>query len=168
MAFSAAPRERTVQRVFLMRPVVRLTPTADAGFTLAGYLGDCVPAGQTKMTGPRTCGVTFSRPDRRQHLDSSEHAAPPVHATAERAGSHASPPGPPPGIRPVPPVGPVVPAGGGEPSAEPEQKPVAPPQFPRSSKGTNPDPPRRSTARPTRRSTPLRSRLCSHRSTWRC
>jgi serine/threonine protein kinase len=39
---------------------VELHPTADPGFTFMGFLGDCVPLGHTQMTGPRTCGATFS------------------------------------------------------------------------------------------------------------
>jgi len=40
---------------------VELHPTADPGFTFMGFVGDCVPLGHTQMTGPRTCGATFSR-----------------------------------------------------------------------------------------------------------
>ena len=39
---------------------VELHPTADPGFTFMGFLGDCKPLGHTQMTGPRTCGATFS------------------------------------------------------------------------------------------------------------
>jgi hypothetical protein len=38
---------------------IELTPDADAGFTFAGYSGDCAPVGRTIMTMPRTCGATF-------------------------------------------------------------------------------------------------------------
>jgi hypothetical protein len=42
---------------------VDLHPTADEGFTFMGFTGDCVPLGHTQMSGPRTCGATFSRTD---------------------------------------------------------------------------------------------------------
>src|SRR5262245_37662355 len=42
---------------------VELHPTADQGFTFMGFSGDCVPLGHTQMSGPRTCGATFSPPD---------------------------------------------------------------------------------------------------------
>jgi hypothetical protein len=42
---------------------VELHPTADPGFTFMGFVGDCVPLGHTQMTGPRTCGATFSPTD---------------------------------------------------------------------------------------------------------
>ena len=38
---------------------IELIPEADAGFTFAGYLGDCAPGGRTLMTTARTCGATF-------------------------------------------------------------------------------------------------------------
>jgi serine/threonine protein kinase len=38
---------------------IELTPEADAGFTFAGYTGDCAPGGRTVMTVPRTCGANF-------------------------------------------------------------------------------------------------------------
>jgi hypothetical protein len=38
---------------------IELTPQADAGFTFAGYTGDCAPGGRTIMTESRTCGATF-------------------------------------------------------------------------------------------------------------
>ena len=37
----------------------RVDARADAGFTFAGYTGDCAPGGRTIMTAPRTCGATF-------------------------------------------------------------------------------------------------------------
>jgi hypothetical protein len=40
---------------------IELTPEADAGFTFAGYTGDCAPGGRTIMTTPRTCGATFAQ-----------------------------------------------------------------------------------------------------------
>src|SRR5207244_12728811 len=39
---------------------VELHPTADPGFTFMGFIGDCVPLGHTQMTGPRSCGATFT------------------------------------------------------------------------------------------------------------
>jgi predicted Ser/Thr protein kinase len=41
--------------------VIELTPEADAGFTFAGYTGDCAPVGRTIMTTARTCGATFTQ-----------------------------------------------------------------------------------------------------------
>jgi len=40
--------------------LVELYGTADPAFTFMGFVGDCAPRGQTQMTGPRTCGATFS------------------------------------------------------------------------------------------------------------
>jgi len=37
-----------------------LRPIADDGFTFMGFKADCAPLGHTQMTGPRTCGATFS------------------------------------------------------------------------------------------------------------
>jgi hypothetical protein len=39
---------------------VELHPSADSGFTFMGFTGDCAPLGHTQMTGPRSCGATFS------------------------------------------------------------------------------------------------------------
>ena len=39
---------------------VELYPEADPGYTFMGFVGDCRPLGHTQMTGPRTCGGTFS------------------------------------------------------------------------------------------------------------
>ena len=41
--------------------VIELTPEPDAGFTFAGYTGDCAPGGRTIMSTPRTCGATFAQ-----------------------------------------------------------------------------------------------------------
>src|SRR4029079_797468 len=42
---------------------VELHPTADPGFTFMGFTGDCAPLGHTQMSGPRSCGATFSPTD---------------------------------------------------------------------------------------------------------
>ena len=57
---SAAPRGRSVQPTHPEGAPVELHPTADPGFTFMGFPGDCAPLGHTQMTGPRTCGATFS------------------------------------------------------------------------------------------------------------
>ena len=58
---------------------VELHPMADAGFTFMGFVGDCAPLGQTQMTGPRTCGATFS-PTAVASAPPPPRAAPPVAA----------------------------------------------------------------------------------------
>jgi serine/threonine protein kinase len=40
--------------------LVTLHHEADPGFTFMGFVGDCAPLGQTQMSGPRSCGATFS------------------------------------------------------------------------------------------------------------
>ena len=52
---------------------IELTPVADAGFTFAGYTGDCAPGGRTIMTTPRTCSATF--------VKDNDTAGPPPGAT---------------------------------------------------------------------------------------
>lgn len=38
---------------------VTLSAQADAGYAFGNFTGDCTPAGETQMTGPRTCGAVF-------------------------------------------------------------------------------------------------------------
>lgn len=38
---------------------VTLSAQADTGYSLANFTGDCTPAGETQMTGPKTCGAVF-------------------------------------------------------------------------------------------------------------
>jgi hypothetical protein len=74
---------------------VELHPTADAGFTFMGFVGDCAPLGHTQMTGPRTCSATFS--------PTAEVSTPPVLKPSQRGdarGNRNAGGGPP--VAPVP------------------------------------------------------------------
>jgi hypothetical protein len=69
---------------------VELHPTADPGFTFMGFTGDCVPLGHTQMSGPRTCGATFSPTD---SLKPGKEP-PPVRPTGIARGGTPQPPNP--------------------------------------------------------------------------
>jgi hypothetical protein len=109
---------------------VELHPTADEGFTFMGFTGDCVPLGHTQMTGPRTCGATFSRTD-------VVSAQPPPKVVEPKGGKRAAAGGPSPSppegaanpLRPsvVNPQPPPPSSSGGKVSEPQPETPVAPP-----------------------------------------
>ena len=122
---------------------VELHPTADPGFTFMGFTGDCAPLGHTQMTGPRTCGATFSPTD-----SLKPGKEPPIRTpTPRNAGTSPPPPsaGSGPGstpatarggvisprpTEPVPPVAPspgvvVVPPQTGDKPAAPAAPPIS-------------------------------------------
>jgi serine/threonine-protein kinase len=75
---------------------VELHPTADAGFTFMGFVGDCAPLGHTQMKAPRTCSARFSPTE-------IVSAPPPPPITGPRGGSRRGNPQPstePPDSRP--------------------------------------------------------------------
>jgi len=108
---------------------VELHPTADPGYTFMGFTGDCVPLGHTQMSGPRTCGATFSPTDSLK-TGTPVRPSPPVTRGSTQTPSTPNPPqtptGPPVGRGPGPGTGTGRPAD--TPSTTPSLPPVPPPQ----------------------------------------
>ena len=112
---------------------VTLTFEADNKFKFLTFTGDCSAAGETTMTGARTCGATFaetqspvvstlpnSLPNRAPSVQTQKPVAPPP-TTAPVATA------PPPATQPPPPA-PSVPAPSAPPIASADSKPAPPPQ----------------------------------------
>jgi hypothetical protein len=111
---------------------VELHPTADAGFTFMGFVGDCAPLGQTQMTGPRTCGATFS-PTAVASANPPPRPAPTPVTRPDRSGGTPAAGGAPPRPTTAPPALPPAnpsPSGVIAVTPVPDQKEVSPPQSP--------------------------------------
>jgi tetratricopeptide (TPR) repeat protein len=67
----------------------QLQAVADPGYTFMGFVGDCMPLGQTQMTGPRTCSARFSPSST---MSAARGSLPPSFGNAGTQASSPSPP----------------------------------------------------------------------------